>query len=232
MPQQNHSAHELIHPIDVALTTEVKQLSADIRPALRAARPEPATALKRMNVMTETATAATTANSAKHSASPFGLPNAEMPKFDPPRMEVPAAFREFAEKGVAQAKDNYEKVQAAAEEMASILEQTYSTAAKGVADYNFKLVEMARTNSNAVFQFACGLGGMKSLAEMVALSTEQARKQFDLVTAQNKELWAIAERMASEFRRADQAERHQGIQQGRAILRENRAWFSGLDGSD
>ncbi len=71
--------------------------------------------------------------------------------------------------------------------MASILEQTYSTAAKGVADYNFKLVEMARTNSNAVFQFACGLGGMKSLAEMVALSTEQARKQFDLVTAQNKE---------------------------------------------
>lgn len=148
--------------------------------------------------MTETATAATTATTAKPSASPFGLPKAEMPKFDPPRMEVPAAFRDFAEKGVAQAKDNYEKIQAAAEEITSMLEQTYSTAAKGVADYNFKLVEMARTNSNAVFEFACGLAGTKSLPEMVALSTEQARKQFDLVTAQNKELWAITERMASE----------------------------------
>jgi hypothetical protein len=33
---------------------------------------------------------------------------------------------------------------------------------------------------------------------MVELSTEQARKQFELVTAQNQELWALAQRMATE----------------------------------
>jgi hypothetical protein len=39
---------------------------------------------------------------------------------------------------------------------------------------------------------------MKSLPEMVERSTEQVRKQFDLATAQNKELWALAEKMATE----------------------------------
>ena len=52
-----------------------------------------------------------------------------MPKFEMPKFEVPAAFREFAEKGVAQAKDAYEKVKAAAEEATYLLEDTYTTAA-------------------------------------------------------------------------------------------------------
>ena len=58
--------------------------------------------------MTETTTAATKAKTAKHAASPFGLPdygipNFEMPKFDTSNMEMPEAFREMADKGIAQA---------------------------------------------------------------------------------------------------------------------------------
>jgi len=151
-----------------------------------------------MSVMTEANTAATKAKTAKHTAPPFGLPNDKMPKFDLSKLEVPAAFRELADRGVAQAKENYEKIQAAAGEMNAILEETYATASKGVTDYNLKLIEMARANSNAAFEFTCGLIAMKSLPEMVELSTAQARKQFDLVTAQNKELWALAEKMATE----------------------------------
>jgi hypothetical protein len=50
--------------------------------------------------MTETTAAATKANTAKHAASPFGLPdygipNFEMPKFDMSNMEMPEAFREM-----------------------------------------------------------------------------------------------------------------------------------------
>ena len=63
--------------------------------------------------MTDATTGANKAKTAKHSASPFGMPNYEMPKFDLPKMEMPEAFREMAEKGVAQAKDSYEKIQAA-----------------------------------------------------------------------------------------------------------------------
>ena len=42
----------------------------------------------------------------------FEMPKFDLPKFDMPKLEVPAAFREIAEKGVAQAKDTYEKVKA------------------------------------------------------------------------------------------------------------------------
>jgi hypothetical protein len=43
----------------------------------------------------------------------FEMPSFEIPKFEIPNFEVPAAFREFAEKGVTQAKANWEKVKAA-----------------------------------------------------------------------------------------------------------------------
>ena len=35
----------------------------------------------------------------------FEIPKFEMPKFEMPKFEVPTAFREFAEKGIAQAKE-------------------------------------------------------------------------------------------------------------------------------
>src|SRR6266487_1324385 len=62
----------------------------------------------------------------------------EMPKFEIPKVEMPAAFREFAERGVAQCKDTYEKMKAAAEEATDVLETTYSTATKGASDYGLK----------------------------------------------------------------------------------------------
>ena len=63
--------------------------------------------------------------------SPFEMPKFEMPKFDMPKFETPAAFREMAEKGIAQAKDGYEKMKGAAEQATELLEDTYATASKG-----------------------------------------------------------------------------------------------------
>src|SRR5215213_7317409 len=71
----------------------------------------------------------------------FEIPRFEMPKFEMPKMEVPAAFREFAEKGASQAKENYEKLKAAAEEATDVLEDTYATAAKGASEYGLKVIE-------------------------------------------------------------------------------------------
>jgi hypothetical protein len=128
--------------------------------------------------MTETARTVTKVSTGTHSAFRSGLPNVEIPKFAALKIEVPAAFRDLAQNSIAQAKYNYEKMQAAADEMTS-LKQAYATAARGVTDYNSKLVEMTRANSDAAFEFACGLIAMKSLPEMVELSTDQARSQFD-----------------------------------------------------
>jgi phasin len=131
-------------------------------------------------------------------ASPFEMPKFEMPKFEMPKMEVPAAFRDIAEKSVSQAKENYEKMKAAAEEATDLLEDTYATATKGAADYGLKVIEAARTNANAAFDFAGELLGVKSASEVVELSTTHARKQFETMTAQSKELTALAQKIAAE----------------------------------
>ena len=131
-------------------------------------------------------------------SSIFELPKFDLPKFDLPKLEVPAAFREIAEKSVAQAKDAYERVKAAAEEATDMLEDTYATATKGASDYGLKVLEVARENTNAAFDFASQLMTVKSLSEMVELSTAHSRKQFETLTAQSKELAAIAQKAATD----------------------------------
>jgi phasin len=128
----------------------------------------------------------------------FEMPKFEMPKFDMSSMEVPAAFREFAEKGVAQTKDAYAKMKATAEQATEVLETVYSTASKGSTEYGQKVIEIARTNTNTHFDFVASLFGVKSVSELVELSTAHARAQFEAVSAQTKELTALAQKVATE----------------------------------
>jgi len=153
--------------------------------------------------MTETATAATKAKTTKHAASPFdipdyGLPKFEMPKFDLSNMEMPEALREMAEKGVERTKDACAKAKVASEEAADLLENTYEAAAKRATDYNRKLIEIGRTNTRTAFDYIDKLLGVKSPSEFIELSTAQMRKQFDVVSAQNRELCALAQEVATE----------------------------------
>lgn len=132
------------------------------------------------------------------SATVFEIPKFDMPNFDMPKMEVPAAFREIAEKGIAQAKDNYEKMKSAAEEATEMLEDTYATASKGASGYGLKLMESARVNSNAAFDLFGELLTAKSYSEVVELSTAYMRSQFDTMSAQAKELADHAQKVAAE----------------------------------
>ena len=148
--------------------------------------------------MAEATIAAPKAKPTKPMTGAFEMPKFEMPKFDMPKVEMPAAFREFAERGVAQAKDTYEKMKAAAEEATDVLETTYSTATKGAADYGLKVIETTRVNTNAAFDFYGELITAKSLSEVIELSSAHARKQFEALTAQSKELGALAQKVATE----------------------------------
>jgi phasin len=131
-------------------------------------------------------------------SNPFEMPKFEMPKFEIPKVEMPAAFREFAERGVAQAKDTYEKMKAVAEEATDVLETTYSTASKGASDYGLKVIEAARVNTNAAFDYAGELLAAKTFSEVLELSSAHARKQFEALTMQSKELSALAQRVATD----------------------------------
>jgi phasin len=115
-----------------------------------------------------------------------------------PGVEAPAAFRDMAEKSLSQAKDSYEKIKSAAEEATGLLEDTYATASKGAADYALKVIEMARENSNATFDFAVELLGAKTFSELVELSSAHARKQFEAMSEQSKELATLIQKVATE----------------------------------
>jgi len=128
----------------------------------------------------------------------FEFPKFDVPKFEMPKMEIPAAVREWAEKGVAQAKDGYEKMKNVAEEATEVLEDTYATAAKGYTSYNLKLIEAARINTNAAFDYAGELLAARSLSDAVELTSAHARKQFETYTAQVKELSTLAQKVAAE----------------------------------
>ena len=130
-------------------------------------------------------------------ANVFDMPKFELPKFEMPKFEMPTAFREIAEKGVAMAKENYEKMKGVAEEATDVLEETYSTASKGCSSYGLKVIEAARANSNAAFDLFGELMAAKSYAELVEKTTAYMRTQFDTATKQAKELAEHAQQVAT-----------------------------------
>jgi phasin len=122
---------------------------------------------------------------------------------DFPKTEAPQAVRETAgapqavqmvEKSATQAKETYEKMNAATTEAADLIKNSYSTAVKGVQDYNMKFVEFAHANTNAAFDFVQKLSGVKSPSAFIELSTEHARKQLETLTEQTTQLLALAQK--------------------------------------
>ena len=122
----------------------------------------------------------------------------ERSAFELPKVEIPAAFRDMAEKGVSQAKETYEKFKSVAEEATDVIEDAFATAAKGASELGLKMIEAARANSNSNFDFATKLLNAKSLSEAVELSTAQTRKQYEAMTTQTKELATIARKVAAD----------------------------------
>ena len=115
-----------------------------------------------------------------------------------PALEVPPAVREIAEKGLATARENYEKLKTSAEQVNSAIEDTCTTASKGLAEYNGKVLEALQVNVNSAFDYFNSLLSAKTVAEAVELSTGHARKQFEALSGQAKDLSALAQKVAAE----------------------------------
>ena len=77
----------------------------------------------------------------------------DMPLFELPKMAMPGVFRGIAEHSVVRVKENCEKMKAASGEMADVLRETYSTNAKGAADYGIKVIQISSVNTTTAFDF-------------------------------------------------------------------------------
>lgn len=118
--------------------------------------------------------------------------------FEVPIFAVPGIFGGIAEQSVARARENFEKMKAASGEIAEILREAYSTNTKGAADYGAKVIEISNANTNSAFEFFTHLAGTKSLSEIIQLSVTHGRRNFEATSAQNKELWELARKVATE----------------------------------
>jgi phasin len=96
-----------------------------------------------------------------------------------------------AEKAFGQAKESLERGAAAAAE-------SYATATQAAKDYNLKLMEIARANLNATFDLALDIAQVRSPSEFVEVSSAHARKQFETLTQQTKELGELARKIGLE----------------------------------
>lgn len=114
------------------------------------------------------------------------------PQLEIPKIEMPAALREFTIQGIDQARMNYEKMKVAAAQWNGIAELTCSITTHGAASYRDKVIEVMRVNTNTAFDFAIEAASAGSMFELAELSMAHARQQFELFFEQNKELWVLA----------------------------------------
>jgi phasin len=121
-----------------------------------------------------------------------------MPFLDFSKIVLPGVSGELAEQGFARAREGYEKIKAASEEMTEALRETYSSSARSATDYGLKVFEISNANAASALDYFVHLFGSKSATDVYTLSAAQARKAFDTASDQNKELWALAQKLATE----------------------------------
>ncbi|MGA2892272.1 MAG: phasin family protein [Xanthobacteraceae bacterium] len=99
--------------------------------------------------------------------------------------------RKFTDKSATIATETFEKGKAA-------MEQSFSATIENMRDFNLKLLDAARANAEAVFDFARQVATVKEPSDLAALWTTHARKQFEMLSEQSKELTAFGQKVAGQ----------------------------------
>ncbi|MCX5495500.1 phasin [Kaistia dalseonensis] len=139
---------------------------------------------------------AAAAKTAKAFEAPFEAFNVTIPN-----VEIPAAFREFAEKSVNSSKEAYAKFKTAAEEATEVFEDSYETTRASTLEFGHKSLDAAKTNVDAAFTLARDLLSAKTFAEVIELQTAFARKQAETLAAQVKDFQALSQKLTTDASR-------------------------------
>jgi phasin len=140
-----------------------------------------------------TTTAKSTKNGKTTTSAPF-----DAFTFPTPTFEVPAAFRDFAEKSASQARDAYARMKTATEDATGLVEDTFETAREGAFAIGVKALDAAKTNTDASFALFRDMFGVKTFSDAIELQSTFARKQFEAVTSQVKELQQLGEKFITD----------------------------------
>jgi phasin len=137
---------------------------------------------------------------AAHAAAPVEAAaaiNAVMPtapQVAAPVEEIQQSIRSALEKGVVESRAAFAKAKTHADETASAFEVSFAAAKDGALAINAKALEALRANADANFDFVKSVFAAKSLADVIALQTEFARKQVETMTTQTKDIGALTQK--------------------------------------
>lgn len=106
-------------------------------------------------------------------------------------------FRKAVEQGMSQSRAAYDKLRVAAEEATGSLETSYSAATKGVSDLGAKAIDALKAQSEASLEHFKSVMAAKSIVEAFNLQTAHARSQFEIFTAQAREMTELAQKVAT-----------------------------------
>lgn len=115
-----------------------------------------------------------------------------------PRFEVPEVVRTFAEQGLNQTRDAYQRMKSAAEEATDLLEGSLETTRTSMRDVQFKALDMAKANADATFDLFRQLLGTTSVADAVQLQSAFARARMEAFVDYSKDLQAAVTKAGTE----------------------------------
>ena len=78
------------------------------------------------------------------------------------------------------------------------IEAVFTSASKGASAYNAKLIEFFKANTTSSLDFSQELLSVKTPAAAMELWTSHARKQFETLSVQAKELTELGQKVATE----------------------------------
>lgn len=116
--------------------------------------------------------------------------------FDPAKLTD--GYRDFAEKSMAQSKENYAKMKTAAEDATKTVEATLESAQAGTVELGLKAIDFLRVQTDNSLSHMESLLGVKSISELVELQTAFVRKQVELGVDQAKTMQAASRKIAEE----------------------------------
>jgi phasin len=106
--------------------------------------------------------------------------------------------RRTAQKGAAMAREGTERMTRAAEQGARDMQRSYTAAFDNVRDVQRKLIDIAQEHMQATFDFARDVTSVGTPADMVELWSSYARKQFEMLSSQSRELTDLSHSLAAD----------------------------------
>jgi phasin len=111
--------------------------------------------------------------------------------------DMPRVFRDVTEKGVAETKQTFEKMTAAATDTTEHVKAVYVTSLTGIQDYGTKVLEFTQVNMTAAMEHAKKLATAKSPTEYFQIMGDYAKTHMETLSKQAQELAAIGQRIGT-----------------------------------